>query len=315
MSARHRMKQLTNVPTICALLVGAPAYGMTFDLAPRPDGIHIRAEGLVAPDDGKRFERIAGQATTKTLLLGDSSGGPLVDALGLAVAIRRLGFHTIADGRCASACAMVLYPAGDTFRFTRRGALGFHACHDPVTRRPEPLCNEAIADFAAENGFPWGIIADLAADVPPGEMFWISSLLAPCFGLEKFQEESPGAFGKSGCSLAMIHLGNAAFDDDRDETEASFDCEATTNPIEQRICAHRDLLYMDALLGRVYRQLHSESGKNAAVFASAQRDWAAERDDACRRLAPDDQLVTECIARFLRTRMRTLVVDEVRAGF
>jgi len=300
---------------LCAIvLVGTPACAMTFELAPRPDGIHIRADGMVAPDDRQRFERIASRATTKGLLLGDSAGGSLVDALALAVAIRRLGFHPIAAGRCASACAMVLYPAGETFRLSRRGVLGFHACHDPVTRHPDPLCNEAIADFAAENGFPWGIIADLAADVPPGQMFWISSVLAPCFGIEKFEEEPAGAFGKSACSLAMIHLGNAAFEDDRAESKPSFDCAQTTRLIERRICADRDLLYMDALLGRVYRQLHAKRGENAEILAGAQRDWLAERDLACGTPAPYDELVTECIARFLRTRMRALVVDDMLLG-
>lgn len=301
--------------TLACLATAQQAPAMTFSLEERGRGTVVRAEGAITAGDAGRFTEIAGRATRKALFLGDSPGGSIADAMLLALEVRRLGFDTIVTGLCASACAMVVYPAGKAFLVSPTGYLGFHSCHDP-DEQPVRDCNDRLAEFAAENGFPWGNIASIAASVPPGEMLWFSGVLAPCFGMDRLPDDPDYWFGKSPCSLALIHLRTGGYVDPRPTGQPSFDCSRATTAIEKLICGNSDLIFMDSLMGRVYRMHLGDKGEAGQALRQEQRAWIERRDQECRVTESNlrDVDAIYCVAGATYDRMRDILVNQIMAG-
>src|SRR5215468_9386561 len=82
-------------------------------------GVAIRATGPIEAGDVARLQSIVPSATVdekglRRMLL-DSPGGDVTEAMALAAVIRENRFVTLVSAECASACAMVLYPAGEYF--------------------------------------------------------------------------------------------------------------------------------------------------------------------------------------------------------
>jgi hypothetical protein len=103
----------------------------------------------------------------------DSPGGDVAEAMALAAIIRDNRFITVVSGECASACAMVLYPAGEYFMLLDGGRLGFHQCFDDDGRTltVNQECTNDIAALAAKNGFPYGSITAFASFAGPMDMY------------------------------------------------------------------------------------------------------------------------------------------------
>ena len=142
------------------LFWNAPAGGMEFTKNTVRRGIVIRATGPIEIGDAAKLRRIASEATVderglRRIVL-ESPGGNVAEAIRIGTIIRNSNFVTLVGGECASACAMVFYPAGRYFVLLDGGKLGFHSCYDQnLIERPE--CTELIARFAGSNGFPYGI--------------------------------------------------------------------------------------------------------------------------------------------------------------
>ena len=128
-------------------------------------------------------------------ILLESPGGDVSEAKLIANLIRDLNFVTLVNGECASACAMVLYPAGRYFMLMDKGTLGFHTCYRANDLTPLPECTEDIAKFAAEHGFPYGSIKVFASLAGPQDMYQVSNVIAYCYGMEHFIGDPPPTSG------------------------------------------------------------------------------------------------------------------------
>jgi len=123
----------------------------------------IKGEGLIGPGDAARLRKVAPLADLdhrgNKMLLLNSQGGEVVDALDTADVIDEFHFETVvAPGDvCLSACASILFLAGDAHRVLGDGLLGFHSC---MTNSPAAAeiaaahCNRQIARFMEEQGYP-----------------------------------------------------------------------------------------------------------------------------------------------------------------
>jgi len=186
-----------NRPQSCAMalsmaltIICGSVHSMEFTTIASPNGIAIKATGPIVIGDAAKFQAIAHEASTdqnglRRIVL-ESPGGNVAEAMALARFIRTANFETLVSGDCASACVMVLYPAGSYFVLLDGGRLGFHSCYNSQTLAVLPECTEAIAEFASKNGFPYGSLKVFASLRGPAEMYWISNVLAYCYGMEHF---------------------------------------------------------------------------------------------------------------------------------
>ncbi|MFW6077664.1 MAG: hypothetical protein ACOC71_07910, partial [Hyphomicrobiales bacterium] len=153
----------------------APAVqAMTFRTMPSMvDGktMIVMAEGGIEDGDAARFEAtIEAWPPDAPILFVTSPGGSVAAAMDLARAIRAKSYSVVVVQECASACAQILFPAGEYSILTRGSLLGIHSCSAARTR--SDLCNEAIAEFAVSNGFPYGTLQLFSDLYGPGEMKW-----------------------------------------------------------------------------------------------------------------------------------------------
>lgn len=142
------------------------------------------------------------------LILLDSPGGSVGAALAISAALDRLPgrIHMLipAGRRCASACASILFIAGDYRMVEEGGFLGQHSCASPEGT-PSSTCNEVVAQHGYEHGVSHGSIAAFITQVPPEDILWFSREDAECWGLARypFTEES-GFFNVEPCFLKVI---------------------------------------------------------------------------------------------------------------
>ena len=125
---------------------------------PRPGVVFLKASGVIEYGDVERFLTVAPDATQdgngyRRIML-ESPGGDVGVAMRVAVLLRQWNFITFINADCASACAMILYPAGVYSILGDRGRLGFHNCYSPKVGKIFPECTEAIAEFATRHGMP-----------------------------------------------------------------------------------------------------------------------------------------------------------------
>jgi hypothetical protein len=170
----------------------------------------IVATGEIRRGDAAKFQQIAHLATPgpKGLrgILLRSPGGSVEEAKQIATIIETLHFVTAVDGDCASACSMILYPAGKAFLLLNGGRLGFHPCFDARDQREVPECTEAIATLAASRGLPYGSVTLFASLVETSGMFWITNVLSPCYGLERFPGDAPPTSYTVPCPHAILTM-------------------------------------------------------------------------------------------------------------
>ena len=164
------------VLSLCMLFWSTVINGMEFTKINIHAGIAIKATGPIEDGDAGKLQLLASEASVdekglRRILL-ESPGGNVAAAMRLAEIIRNNNFVTDVSGECASACAMVLYPAGRYFMLLDGGKLGFHSCYNVKTSSEMPECTEAIAAFAASNGSPYGSIKVFASLAGPAEMHW-----------------------------------------------------------------------------------------------------------------------------------------------
>ncbi|WP_235897567.1 hypothetical protein [Neoaquamicrobium microcysteis] len=131
------------------------------------------------------------------ILLLDSSGGLVDEALALSAIMADYPAHTvIPDGaKCASACASIVFVAGQNRTIEDGGALGQHSCS--VGGVADQACNEEIAAHAIKHGVSHGSIAAFVTYVAPDDILWFSREDAEGWGLTRYPGEAESGFEKS----------------------------------------------------------------------------------------------------------------------
>jgi membrane-bound ClpP family serine protease len=189
-SAEASLKASAFILYSCWLCCASSSGAMEFAPFASRAGIAIKATGAIEIGDAAKLQQVIHQASVdekglRRIIL-ESPGGKAGEAMLIAKLIRANNFITLVGGECASACAMILYPAGRYFMLLDGGKLGFHSCYDSRSLVEQPECTKAVAEFAASNGFPYGSIKIFASLAGPAEMYWVTNVLAYCYGMERF---------------------------------------------------------------------------------------------------------------------------------
>src|SRR5262249_48337784 len=144
-----------------------------------------------------------------------------------------------------------------------------------------PECTEAIAAFAAKNGFPSGSLKVFASLAGPADMHWVTNVLAYCYGMEHFIGDPAPITVSALCPSVRVALITAEFRETNKPLGPSFDCNKATTPVALLLCRDRELMHLDALMGELYRMLRQREGGGYSKLLAAQRAWIIERDKKC----------------------------------
>lgn len=98
-----------------------PGYQLTL----APDGRSVRLEGAIDFGITRDLAALLDRAAEVSVIRLQSDGGRVAEARGLVKVIERHALDTAADGRCASACALV-FLSGRTRHLEPGARLGFH---------------------------------------------------------------------------------------------------------------------------------------------------------------------------------------------
>jgi uncharacterized protein YecT (DUF1311 family) len=288
---------------LCWTSVG---YGMEFTKHLARNGIAIKATGAIVEGDAIKLQLIASEASVddkglRRIIL-ESPGGSVAEAMRIATVIRANDFVTLVGGECASACAAVLYPAGRYFMLLDSGKLGFHSCYDSRTLIEQPECTKSIAGFAATNGFPYGSIKVFAE---PSDMYWITNVLAYCYGMERFIGDPAPVTVSVLCPSVALALISGKFHEANKPLGPSFDCKKAFTPAAELLCKDRELMHLDALMGKLYRMMRKREGMGAhSALLEAQREWIVKRDARC-------NVTADAIASFDSSRNAARCISEM----
>ena len=285
------------VGTITApVLLSVSAFSMDFAIQGAAERKIVVATGPIEIGDAKKLAEVAGLATLdgrglRKMLLR-SPGGNVGEAIKIAGIISEFDYEILVDGDCASACSMILYPAGKYFVLLDGGRLGFHQCSRSLTSQAVPECTDAIAKIAADRGFPYGSMKMFASMAEPSEMYWISNVLSPCYGMEKLPGDPPSTSQTHPCPHAVLTMMNSKYREGRNRIGPSFDCSKllAPGPVEVILCNDRELMHIDAIMGKVYRMIVSRSSENERqTIQKEQRNWIKSRDGKCSLLMQEAQ--------------------------
>ena len=191
-------------------LLVSPSFLLTLVFGASADGISVeqwrghsvlRLSGEIT--DGladqllEKAEQADVWATGTKILLLDSPGGNVGEALKISRALKELNVHTVVPNgaSCASACASIVFVSGRYRTIEAFGRLGQHSCSR--AGMPDQRCNEIIVAHAVQNGVSRGSIKAFVTYAAPSEMIWFSREDADGWGLSRYPGEDESGFEKS----------------------------------------------------------------------------------------------------------------------
>jgi hypothetical protein len=154
----------------------------------------VRGDGPIILGDVDRLRDALAKAPRDNIglkvLLLNSPGGLVEEAFKMAAVMDSIGVGTIVPpgASCASACAAILFIAGRVHFVAPGGKIGLHTCYGGVSKRPDDVCNDRIAQFAVAHGVEYGSVFIFMEAAPPDGMIWFSHAEANCFGLIEWPE-------------------------------------------------------------------------------------------------------------------------------
>jgi hypothetical protein len=163
----------------CVLAVG-PARAAQFDITALPGEGALQVTGRIGPRFAASVQAALDAHPDTRVLVVRSRGGLLHEARKVAALLNARRIAIRADGRCASACA-VLWAATDAREMTADARLGLHRSKWPV---PLPAPLRAFAEKRSDRanvrtfldaGFS-AALARRAAETPSSSMYWIGAL-------------------------------------------------------------------------------------------------------------------------------------------
>lgn len=131
------------------------------------------------------------------VLLLDSSGGSVSEAMEMSRLMDATPFHTVVPNgaECASACASILFIAGTYRTVENNGKFGQHSCS--ISGVSNEDCNEELAQHAMSHGVSHGSVAAFVNYVPPNEILWLSREDVDGWGLSRYAGGQESGFKKS----------------------------------------------------------------------------------------------------------------------
>jgi hypothetical protein len=161
----------------------------------------VKLTGVIDAGTADKFAQAADKVNPLPyglpVLLLDSPGGNVIEALKISQLMDQHPFHTVVpDGaKCASACASIVFIAGKNRTMEENGLLGQHSC--ALNGVPQPSCNDALSQHAVEHGVSYGAVAAFVTNVAPDKILWLSRQDAEGWGLTKYPGEEWSGFERS----------------------------------------------------------------------------------------------------------------------
>lgn len=168
----------------------APANAMLIERTIWRDRPVLRLSGEIIAGDAVRLqEELPGLPMWPhgaPVVLLDSVGGSVAEAMRISNLFDRVPVHAVIPqgGRCASACASILFIAGRYRTVDPGGLLGQHSCSRNGVA--DSGCNAALAEHAVAHGVSYGSVAAFVTYVAPENVAWHTREQADCLGLTKY---------------------------------------------------------------------------------------------------------------------------------
>ena len=167
---------------VCATTTEAASIAVQSKAQVRP-GLQIpviSVFGEFKRGDGDRFLQLTAEIRDAVILF-DSPGGSLIDAIKMGERIYIRQYTTIAVGDCASACAATWL--GGAVRSTAANArVGFHAAWSALTGGVSSSGNAVLGAYLSKIGLTTDAIA-VVTNPPPSSMLWLTPEVAKYLGI------------------------------------------------------------------------------------------------------------------------------------
>ncbi len=186
-----------------SIIACSPVHALDFSIIEWRGRQAISAVGRIVPGDAERLKSISGSVGIlphgHRVLLLDSPGGSINEAMKISRVIDEAAFHTVVPkgAVCASACGAVLFIAGRYRTIEEGGKLGMHTCYSADTMMPLTDCNKAIAEHALAHGVAYGSVYAFMNYTSPENMIFLSRENAECWGITRYFGESNSNFERS----------------------------------------------------------------------------------------------------------------------
>jgi hypothetical protein len=211
MTARIAARLLAVVLGAACLLSSSSAFAMSLEKVSWKGREVLRLTGPIQAGDAQTFAAALDAARPaahgRPIVLLDSPGGAVGEAMKISRLLDARPVHMIipAGGRCASACASILFIAGDLRTIEEGGLLGQHSCASNGV--PNEQCNELLAEHAVDHGVAHGAVAAYTTQVPPDEIVWLNRATADCWGITRYPFERESGFARSDDCIMKVLKG------------------------------------------------------------------------------------------------------------
>jgi hypothetical protein len=144
----------------------------------------LMVSGVIGPGAHRRFQAALYRANP-TLVVLDSPGGVLGEAIMIAEEIRRRGLSTLvtANRSCASACAIV-FLSGRVKYMGDGAAIGLHSASF-ADGRTDPEATEIMAAYLRQLGVPQSTLIRMARTAP-SDIRWLTRTEQQAIGIRPY---------------------------------------------------------------------------------------------------------------------------------
>lgn len=204
------MRLCVGVVVLCWLLA-LPGVAAEINVTRWRGHVVISMDGVISRGDAHEIEKLLPRADLMPygvpIVLLSGPGGDVHEALLISKVFDKRPVHTVipAGSQCASACASIVFVAGQYRTMEDGAAFGQHSCS--INGIADPKCNAEIASHAVNHGVSHGSIAAFVTYVPPSEILWFSREDAEGWGLTKYPGETMSGFEKSEPRAIKLLLG------------------------------------------------------------------------------------------------------------
>ena len=187
-----RLKTSVAILANCIFLSTA-SNAMTFEVVTMTGEPAILGHGDIVAGDAKRLRAVLNPAAKHSAgyfaLVLSSPGGSVKAAFEVAKLMDKYPINTYVPpgAECISACAAIVFIAGQEHIVVQGGYLGFHGCYDSRTKKTLGFCNEEIANHAIEHGTAYGSVMAFIQHVPFDQIIWMDAEQSDCWAINRYK--------------------------------------------------------------------------------------------------------------------------------
>lgn len=162
----------------------AGAAGRATTATPNENTV-LMVSGVIGPGAHRKFQAALSRANPALVVL-DSPGGILGEAIMIAEEVRRRGLSTLVNAHrsCASACAIV-FLSGRTKYMGTGAAVGLHSA-SYADGRSDPEATEVMAAYLRQLGVPQRTLSHMALTAP-SDIRWLTVTEQRAMNIKAYQ--------------------------------------------------------------------------------------------------------------------------------